>query len=601
LRGLPWLRWLVLMFSISLITPHAHAGLGKMLLRIARKTADDVPTGKLARRGASLKGAKALGAGVAAERVFAKTADDLNRVGVFVAKESDGSLRLVFRGGDEVVHTPSSMRQAVGELDEMGDALPGAGVDVYLDADALSVLDQVPSGANTRLFLANTNGPSWQIRMVETPVGMLHQVQVASNTWSSVADVASHLHRLTPHQLEEAPKVLDAQGCPNGIGEDASALDPATMNDVLGQLSGDVVVVVTDIDDETTELQALAQLYDIDLVVLGLQDVCDDAPAAVSNIHRANTFTDLLGAAATDDDPIEITSVAEANGSLAVFGTAQATIVTAVHRLLPPEDVPRATNIAGTWETVGAGSCVALAILFAVALVLYPGRQELASKTEERPTQGELTRQIRRVSRNNALIFGAIAAVPVAICAGMRWELEGDPWWVFRIVGGLISAVAWLATLGTLTEWRAPHTSSTLTDLESFGDPDMLAKVVDEELGDTETTRLGNTRLTRNWLVDFAAAHLVLLPLQSVVWAYLEEHKHQKLFITIWRSYTLKVVTTDGKTTDIGVKWFSKDKIIDALATRAPHAFYGPDSEAEHLHKHDQVELNARVEARRKL
>ncbi len=85
--------------------------------------------GKLGKGAAVLKGAKVLGVGVAAERVFLY-ADDIGRVGVFVADDGSGALKVVMKGGDEVAHTADSFKGLVGDLDEMAKVADDAGVDV---------------------------------------------------------------------------------------------------------------------------------------------------------------------------------------------------------------------------------------------------------------------------------------------------------------------------------------------------------------------------------------------------------------------------------------------------------------------------------------
>ncbi len=146
------MRGSILLFALLGAPVVAHAGLGSLLKAAAKVGATAGKAGakgaKLAKGGAALKGASILGTTVAAERVFLHTADDVGRVGMFVAADADGALKVVMRGGDEATHSVDSLKGLVSDLDEMA-----------------KVADDV--GDNTRLLLANTDGPSWSVASTE--------------------------------------------------------------------------------------------------------------------------------------------------------------------------------------------------------------------------------------------------------------------------------------------------------------------------------------------------------------------------------------------------------------------------------------------------
>lgn len=272
-----------------------------------------------AKAGVALKGASVLGTTVAAERVFLSMADDVGRVGVFVADDGAGALSVVMRGGDEATHSASSLQRLIGDLDEMARVADDAGVDVFVDPSALGRLDTLAPGANTRLFLANTEGPSWPIR-----AGAVHpEIGVGSRAWLSVDPVArvaldATLKLATSPLTSPVGQVLalDADcaeaAIPSVVGADrlSTAVEAAQ--------PGETVLVLTDAPlPHDQVVVALALTHGIDLVVLGVDDVCVPAAehaagaahpveALLAQIHEARTLGELWSVGRAEPRVLEL-------------------------------------------------------------------------------------------------------------------------------------------------------------------------------------------------------------------------------------------------------------------------------------------------------
>lgn len=282
----------------------ADAGLGS-LVRAAAKIGSSAGkaggaavkgAGAAAKGGAAFKGASALGAAVAAERVFAHTADDAARMGVYVASSDDG-LRVVLEGGDELSHTPASFSRFVDDLDEMARVSDDAGVDVYVDADALPHLASLELGPNTRLFLANTDGPSIPLRVAADGMAEVGTKRTWLRPGRVLDDVALELLEaavdLADDRLDRPVRLVvtdpDCGPVPGALAAPAAAR-AGELVVVLGPFAGDVPPGV-------------------DVVVPGIDDPCPAAgggaiDALRARVLAASTVEDLWTLGAVDAAPV---------------------------------------------------------------------------------------------------------------------------------------------------------------------------------------------------------------------------------------------------------------------------------------------------------
>lgn len=308
----------------------AHAGIFSLLsgaAKLGKLAGKAGKAGKLAKGASVLKGAGKLSALVAAERVFAHTARNANRVPVFVTKADDG-LKVVLASGDELAHTPGSLQRFTRELDEMAQLSDEAGVDLYLDASVADDLAQLPLGPNTHVYLANIDGPSLPLRAVEG----VTQAKVGNNLWLRLGSEA--LERAVLLAASPPVEVEVVTSGPCGV-EPLEAMQQAA--------PGQTVVVLDDLDvTDRAAWVAYASAHQLDLVVLGLDEVCTaDTPApaaqqAASRVSQAPTWADVWALAQGD-----LPEVAMVDGRLELrSGAALWSIHPPVAEAPPPAEEP---------------------------------------------------------------------------------------------------------------------------------------------------------------------------------------------------------------------------------------------------------------------
>lgn len=272
------------------LAPPAHAGILSALsalskvARVAGSAGKAAKLTKLAKGSAILKGAGKLTAVVAAERVFAHAARSGSRVPLYVTKADDG-LRVVMGSGDELAHTRDSLGALTRDLDTMAAGSAEAGVDVFLDASVAGELGDLAVGPHTRVWLANLDGPSLPLRAGTVPGTT--EVAVARNTWvrfgTDVGDAALQV-------ATSVPDVTVTVSGPCGASPD-EALAEAD--------AGDTVLLLSHLDEPAwAAWRADALDRGIDLVVLGLDEVCD----GVQPSEQAHTLAEAATRAPTTGD-----------------------------------------------------------------------------------------------------------------------------------------------------------------------------------------------------------------------------------------------------------------------------------------------------------
>lgn len=327
-RALPAMVAVVTALALA---PPAQAGLGGLLKAMsalgkgAAKAGGAVKAGK-AGLGA-LKGAKLLGATVAAERVFVHVADDGARVGLYLADDGAGALKVVTEAGDELAHTPASLKTYVDDLDAMADVTPEAGVDLYLDADLLPRLAELDVGPNTRLWLANIDGPSLPLRKAADgalEVAVVAEPGGAGRLWFRLGGEAVEAAVELAMRPTEGRDVVVAD--PDCTGAIEGARPVGDVGEAIRGARGTLVVVTDRPLDPAMETLAVA--HDLDLVVLGLADICPtdspplpEAELCVRQAHAATTVGQLWAAGSTAAAPLVVSGVVRREDWLAVQGS----------------------------------------------------------------------------------------------------------------------------------------------------------------------------------------------------------------------------------------------------------------------------------------
>lgn len=152
--------------------------------------------GKAASGGAKIGAAgKALLAGgsvLAAERaglVFAGVGDDAARAAAYVAREPDGLLRTVVRGGGQSTGTADDAARSIGSLAaEQG----RAGVDVYVDLSAARVPGTIPPPApGQRLYVLDAEAKPHLVTSTKSEGGAWEHVVDVGGTSLDIADFAA--------------------------------------------------------------------------------------------------------------------------------------------------------------------------------------------------------------------------------------------------------------------------------------------------------------------------------------------------------------------------------------------------------------------------
>jgi hypothetical protein len=276
--------YLLLLPLLTLSTP-AEAGVGALLRLVAG-------AGKVASKGAGA--AKVVGKAGTVGRVAATTskvgslaigarvltlADDPSRVAVFVAREGDDVLRVVYAGGDDAVHSAAGVRQTVGELDAMAAVADDAGVDVFLHPNALDTLTDLPVGPNTRVFVADgASAP----RAVRAAPGATVSIDGGHGALRVGVDVAQQAIGWLGLPVD-SPEVVHLD---DSCGTSTATLDAA----LAGQ--GTVVLIAARGRSPNVPDTDLA-----DLVIFELDAVCDAdgelVPAAAATTERARAATDV--------------------------------------------------------------------------------------------------------------------------------------------------------------------------------------------------------------------------------------------------------------------------------------------------------------------
>jgi len=325
-------RWIVpvaLVASSALVAPApADAGLLSGLAKLAKVGAKAGKAGKVAKLGSAVKGAKFLGAAVAAERVFAHSARSGSRVGVFVAEEG-GALRVITAVGDDSMESVGGVNRIVGEFDEMAGATTDAGVDLYVDPSALSRLSELKIGKNTKLFLANTDGPSFPLRHVS---GSLPEVGVGPDAWLRLAESGLELGFRLASQPWRSSSEQTLGLLPEGCGTETTSLDTEELREELQGGAGDVLIVAERDGDvlrgpggtiPVAEILELAERHGIDAVVLGIDDACTThedgrtrALTLLTGLADAQTVGDVWTLLGTDAAPLVVDELEDFEGAL---------------------------------------------------------------------------------------------------------------------------------------------------------------------------------------------------------------------------------------------------------------------------------------------
>jgi MYXO-CTERM domain-containing protein len=145
-----------------------------------------------AKIGAAGKALLAGGSVLAAERaglVFAGLGDDAARAAAYVAREPDGLLRTVVRGGGQSTLSADDAARSIGSLAaERG----RVGIDVYVDLSAARVPGSIPSpGPGQRLYVLDAEAKAHLVTSTKSESGAWEHVVDVGGTSLDIADFAA--------------------------------------------------------------------------------------------------------------------------------------------------------------------------------------------------------------------------------------------------------------------------------------------------------------------------------------------------------------------------------------------------------------------------
>lgn len=169
---------------------------------------------------------------------------------------------------------------------------------------------------------------------------------------------------------------------------------------------------------------------------------------------------------------------------------------------------------------------------------------------------------------------------------------------------GLVAAIVCLL----IAIWGALRAALRLGDvnrhpimraLRRFGDPEEIAEQIDHEINSYHD-KLGNIRLTRNWLVHQHGLTFNAARLNDVVWMYKHVLKTKYYgVVTVAKTYSVYLWDRHGKCITITAKEKEVDEMLQAIYQRAPWIIVGYDQQLEKQWKKNRDELVSVVDRQR--
>jgi len=168
------------------------------------------------------------------------------------------------------------------------------------------------------------------------------------------------------------------------------------------------------------------------------------------------------------------------------------------------------------------------------------------------------------------------------------------------VAGALVAFVVWnLRKYVARTSDVRRH--PTLLALARYGDPMMVASMIDNDFGVNLPERVKNLRLTDTWLASQRAFGCDIFYVPELVWVYKKVTRHYHNFIPTGKTYSLVINDARGWSMDAldGGSETAVDRLIEKLATGVPWAVFGYSDELKRIWSENTAGFVAAVQERR--
>ena len=152
------------------------------------------------------------------------------------------------------------------------------------------------------------------------------------------------------------------------------------------------------------------------------------------------------------------------------------------------------------------------------------------------------------------------------------------------IIGGYIGLTI-LVLLALVSLWNLFRYGQRLVDpfghpiyksLRVYGNPEAVAKDIDEDLASTGIPIGKKIIVSYEWLVKEKPFGLTLVPLQDVLWMYKHITKHRINFIIpAGKTYSLVIFRKNRKKLDINMRGKDVDAVVEVVHSKAPGILQG--------------------------
>lgn len=210
---------------------------------------------------------------------------------------------------------------------------------------------------------------------------------------------------------------------------------------------------------------------------------------------------------------------------------------------------------------------------------------------------------------------GTIASIPYNITTEVKSVIDEnttlsimlDGETDFRTLGYIGIVVGIFGTVwggAELHRWKRQQQDRTLHPifkrLTRYGQPEIVAQSIEQELGMSNVAIAKKTKLTESWLIHQAQLELRISKLADIIWVYFQVTSHRLHgVIPIGNSYTVICYDRDGGKLEIPGAKAQVMATIEQLQMRLPWAIVGYTDEIELAWRSDRSNFIAMVDADR--
>jgi hypothetical protein len=173
-------------------------------------------------------------------------------------------------------------------------------------------------------------------------------------------------------------------------------------------------------------------------------------------------------------------------------------------------------------------------------------------------------------------------------------------------IGLAVGAIALILSAGALSvafQRNADHARHPIMrKLSRFGDPDVIAQQIDNEVEHEQRQKIADLRITRQWLVHARAwlGALHVTRINDLMWIY-PKITRTRLYgvITTSKTYELIILDRHGENINIRARKKRIDEMMEIIYSHAPWILAGHDEKLAHLWQSDRSQVIQAVDQRR--